>query len=61
MEESQFINTLAPGAKHCKLLVKRHLQAFNGQSFTIFTVSFKMNTIFMHTPYLYKHTIQWKL
>lgn len=42
-EKLRIINTLAPGAKFCKPLVKRDLQAFNGYSFIIFTVSFKMH------------------
>lgn len=32
-EESQIIFTLAQVAKNCNILVKRDLQAFNGQSF----------------------------
>lgn len=28
---------------NCKLLIKRYLQAFNGQSFIVFTVSFIMH------------------
>lgn len=42
-EKLRIINTLAPGAKFCKPLVKRDLQAFNGYSFIIFTVSSKMH------------------
>lgn len=36
-EEFRIILTLAPGAKYCKLLVMRDLQANNGQSFILYS------------------------
>lgn len=57
VEESWIINILAPGDKISKLLVKRDIQAFNGQSLTWFSYTYIYNAHIMHTVYFYKHTM----
>lgn len=57
-EESQILHILAPGAKSCRLFVKRNLQVFNGQSFIIFR--FILNAHDMHRLFLH-HTTHRKL
>lgn len=48
-EESQILYILPPGAKSCRLFVKRNLQVFIGQSFII--LRFVHNAHDMHTVY----------
>lgn len=51
------MNTLVPGATFNKLLVKKKdTQAFNGQSFIIFTVTFIMHTTCIQFIATSKHT-----
>lgn len=59
-QDSRIIYTQASGAKNCKPLVKRNLQAFNCQFFFI-KFSFIYNACNVHTVYCYKQTMQWKL